>query len=147
MTKALDVVPELADFQAEVRDWLASILPPRPAPSPDARPDLAVFRNLSDEDELALLNAVRDYRRQRFDAGYGAVTLSVEHGGRGLPASFASAIAQAERDFDVPPSTELISVTTGLVGPAVAMFGSDEQRGCLRQPVASYRSAGLPALQ
>lgn len=135
MTKALDVVPELADFQTEVREWLGSILPPRPAPSPDARPDLAVFRNLSDDDELALLNAVRDYRRRRFDAGYGAVTLSAEHGGRGLPASFASAIAQAERDFDVPPSTELISVTTGLVGPAVAMFGSDDQRAAYANPL------------
>ncbi|ORM35972.1 acyl-CoA dehydrogenase family protein [Williamsia sp. 1135] len=135
MTRTLGVVPELATFQEEVRTWLASILAPRPAPSPDDRPDLAVFRNLSDDDELSLLNAVRDYRRQRFDAGYGAVTLSVEHGGRGLPASFASAIAQAERDFDVPPSTELISVTTGLVGPAVAMFGSDDQRAAYANPL------------
>lgn len=135
MTRTLGAVPDLVDFQDEVRTWLAGILAPRPAPSPDDRPDLAVFRNLSDDDELALLNAVRDYRRQRFDAGYGAVTLSVEHGGRGLPASFASAIAQAERDFDVPPSTELISVTTGLVGPAVAMFGSEEQRDAYANPL------------
>lgn len=135
MTRTLGAVPELVDFQDEVRSWLASILAPRPAPSPEDRPDLAVFRNLSDDDELTLLNAVRDYRRQRFDAGYGAVTLSVEHGGRGLPASFASAIARAERDFDVPPSTELISVTTGLVGPAVAMFGSDDQRAAYANPL------------
>ena len=126
---------ELATFQTEVRSWLSSVLPPRPAPSPDDRPDLAVFRNLSDGDESALLDAIRQYRRQRFDAGYGAVTLSVEHGGRGLPAVYASAIAQAERDFDVPPSTELISVTTGLVGPAVAMFGTDEQRAAYANPL------------
>jgi alkylation response protein AidB-like acyl-CoA dehydrogenase len=126
---------ELTDFQADVRSWLGSILPPRPVPSPQDRPDLAVFRNLSDEDEISLLDAARQYRRQRFDAGYGAVTLSVEHGGRGLPASYASAIAQAEREFDVPPSTELISVTTGLVGPAVAMFGSDDQRRAYANPL------------
>ncbi|MDV8053760.1 MULTISPECIES: acyl-CoA dehydrogenase family protein [unclassified Rhodococcus (in: high G+C Gram-positive bacteria)] len=135
MTQVVDTVPELADFRAEVSSWLSSVLPPRPAPSPEDRPDLAVFRNLSDEDESALLDAVRDYRRRRFDAGYGAVTLSVEHGGRGFPASFTSAIAQAEREFDVPPSTELISVTTGLVGPAVAMFGSDEQRATYANPL------------
>ena len=135
MTQTLDTVPALADFQEEVRRWLASILDPRPTPTPTDKPDLAVFRNLSDEDELDLLDAVRAYRRQRFDAGYGAVTLAVEHGGRGLPASFASAIAQAEREFDVPPSTELISVTTGLVGPAVAMFGTDEQRADYANPL------------
>ena len=135
MTRTLDQVPDLSDFSEEVRAWLSSLFAPRSTRSSRDKPDLAVFRNLSDEDELQLLNAVRDYRRQRFDAGYGAVTLAVEHGGRGLPASFASAIAQAERDFEVPPSTELISVTTGLVGPAVAMFGTDEQRIAYANPL------------
>ena len=135
MTRTLDQIPDLSEFSEEVRAWLSSLFAPRSTQSSRDKPDLAVFRNLSDEDELQLLNAVRDYRRRRFDAGYGAVTLAVEHGGRGLPASFASAIAQAERDFEVPPSTELISVTTGLVGPAVAMFGTDEQRIAYANPL------------
>nr|WP_231896000.1 acyl-CoA dehydrogenase family protein [Gordonia sp. LAM0048] len=44
-------------------------------------------------------------------------------------------MARAELEFDVPPSTELISVTTGLVGPAVAMFGTDEQREAYARPL------------
>ncbi|SNS87181.1 acyl-CoA dehydrogenase family protein [Rhodococcoides kyotonense] len=127
MTTTVDI-PDTAEFEEEVRSWLSTILPVRPEPTPDDRPDLAVFRNLSDEDEATLLENVRHYRRRRFDAGYGAVTLPIEHGGRGLPSSFASVIARVEQEFAVPASTELISVTTGLVGPAVAMFGSDEQR-------------------
>ncbi|RZL69274.1 MAG: acyl-CoA dehydrogenase, partial [Rhodococcus sp. (in: high G+C Gram-positive bacteria)] len=63
MTTGFDSNFELTDFQADVRSWLGSILPPRPAPSPQDRPDLAVFRNLSDEDEISLLDAARQYRR------------------------------------------------------------------------------------
>lgn len=118
---------DLDAFRAEVRDWLASVAAPRSAAA-DGPADLAVFRNLSDEQEGRLLDAARNYRRQRFDAGYGALTLAPEHGGRGLPASYASEVARAELEFEVPPSTELISVTTGLVGPAVAMFGTERQR-------------------
>ena len=114
-------------WRGQVRAWLAGTVPPR-GPEQDASGDLAVFRNLSDDDEHALLEAVRAYRRARYDAGYGALTLPLEHGGAGLPASYAIAMAQEEAAFAVPPSTELISVTTGLVGPAVAMFGTPGQR-------------------
>ena len=94
----------------------------------DGPPDLAVFRNLTDDQETALLSAIRSYRRARYDAGYGALTLGVEHGGAGLPASFAAVFSQVETEFAVPPSTELISVTTGLVAPAVALYGTPELR-------------------
>jgi len=126
-------VSDIAEWGGQVRAWLARTVPPRTAEH-DESGDLAVFRNLSDADELALLQAIRAYRRARYDAGYGALTLPVEHGGAGLPASYAIAMAQEEAAFAVPPSTELISVTTGLVGPAVAMFGTPEQRVAYAQP-------------
>ncbi|WP_439030740.1 acyl-CoA dehydrogenase family protein [Gordonia terrae] len=126
--------PDLATFRAEVREWLSGVAAPKSA-APSGPVDLAVFRNLSDDEERQLLDAARKYRRKRFDAGYGALTLAVEHGGRGLPASYASEVARAELEFDVPPSTELISVTTGLVGPAVAMFGTAEQREAYARPL------------
>ncbi len=128
-------VPELDAWRSQVRGWLARTVPPRSADPHEAAPqDLAVFRNLSEEEERRLLDAVRAYRRARYDAGYGALTLPVEQGGAGLPASFAMAMAQEEAAVAVPPSTELISVTTGLVGPAVAMFGTPEQQAEYAQP-------------
>jgi alkylation response protein AidB-like acyl-CoA dehydrogenase len=127
--------PDLETWRAEVRAWLTATVPPKSAEAEDdGPPDLAVFRNLPDEEEERLLDAVRGYRRARYDAGYGALTLPAEQGGAGLPASFAMAMAQEEAAFAVPPSTELISVTTGLVGPAVAMFGTPEQRATYAQP-------------
>jgi alkylation response protein AidB-like acyl-CoA dehydrogenase len=127
-------VPELETWRGEVRSWLSATLPPRSADADDGPPDLAVFRNISDEEESRLLDAVRAYRKARYDAGYGALTLPAEQGGAGLPASFAMVMAQEEAAFAVPMSTELISVTTGLVGPAVAMFGTPEQRKAYAQP-------------
>jgi alkylation response protein AidB-like acyl-CoA dehydrogenase len=129
-------LPDLSAWRAEVRRWLASTVPAQVLDDEGGEPaDLAVFRNISDEDEKALLDAIRAYRRARYDAGYGALTLPVEQGGAGLPASFAMAMAQEEQAFAVPPSTELISVTTGLVGPAVAMFGTPLQRERYAQPL------------
>jgi alkylation response protein AidB-like acyl-CoA dehydrogenase len=127
-------VPELETWRAGVRSWLAGTLPPRSADTDSGPPDLAVFRNISDEEESRLLDAVRAYRKARYDAGYGALTLPAEQGGAGLPASFAMVMSQEEAAFAVPMSTELISVTTGLVGPAVAMFGTPEQRATYAQP-------------
>lgn len=125
--------PDLGTWRADVRAWLSATVAPK-ASQDDDPADLAVFRNISDDEETALLDAVRAYRRARYDAGYGALTLPVAQGGAGLPASFAIAVAQEEQAFAVPPSTELISVTTGLVGPAVAMFGTPEQRDKYAQP-------------
>ncbi|MGY1616069.1 acyl-CoA dehydrogenase family protein [Geodermatophilus sp. SYSU D00691] len=126
--------PDLDTWRAGVRSWLSSTLPPRDPHADEGPPDLAVFRNIPDEEERRLLDAVRAYRRARYDAGYGALTLPEEQGGAGLPASFAMVMAQEEAAFAVPPSTELISVTTGLVGPAVAMFGTPEQRRTYAEP-------------
>lgn len=117
----------------EVRTWLRSAV--GVAAAETHRPDLAVFRNLSDAQETELLDAVRAYRRARHDAGYGALTLPVEHGGAGLPASYAALFSQLEAEFAVPPSTELISVTTGLVAPAVALFGTPELRARFLTPL------------
>jgi len=113
-------------WESEVRTWMEGAI--SGADEEPGEPDLEVFRDLSDEDEKVFLDRIRAYRQSRYDAGYGALTLSTEHGGAGLPASFAARFALIEREVGAPPSTELISVTTGLVAPAVALFGTTEQR-------------------
>ena len=118
---------ELEAWRAQVRGWLASVLPRRSQRS--AGPvDYAVFQNLTEEAERELLGRVRAYRGQRFDAGYGAIALARELGGAGLTPPYAVAFTAEEQAFETPQSTELISVTTGLAGPAVATFGTPEQR-------------------
>src|SRR6478752_6417458 len=122
--------PDLDQWRGEVHEWLASTLPARTdrAASGDATPDYAIFANITEDAEHALLDRVREYRRQRFDAGYGAIALPTEIGGGGLSARFVVAFTAEEQGFEAPPSTELISVTCGLVGPTIATFGTDAQR-------------------
>lgn len=128
---------EVQRWRGEVRAWLATVLPPR---SDQVRiwgegdPDLAIFRSLSHDDEVALLEKIRAYRRARFDAGYGALTLPVDVGGAGLSSVYSVAFTEEERAFEVPPSTEIISVTTGLVGAAVSVFGTADQRARFARP-------------
>ncbi|HEX6358759.1 acyl-CoA dehydrogenase family protein [Actinophytocola sp.] len=119
---------ELDQWRARVREWLSATLPPKAADDAGDPDDLAVFHNLSVAAERALLARARAYQRAKFDAGYQALTLAREHGGRGLPAAYAMVLAQEEARFAVPPSTELISVTVGLVGSAVSVFGTPPQR-------------------
>ena len=119
--------PDMRAWRAEAREWLASVLPQRPE-RPEGPADYAVFQNITEEAERELLDKIRAYRQQRYDAGYGAIALSEELGGAGLSPRYVVAFTEEEQAFEAPPSTELISVTTGLVGPTIATFGTPEQR-------------------
>jgi len=122
---------QLEAFRADVRAWLSTVAKTRTEEVRvwgEGDPELQIFIAKSEADERAHLDRVREYRKARFDAGFGALTLPEEFGGRGLPSVYAVAFADEEREFDVPPSSELISVTTGLVGAAVSVFGTPEQR-------------------
>jgi alkylation response protein AidB-like acyl-CoA dehydrogenase len=119
--------PDMRAWRAEAREWLASVLPRRPE-RPEGPADYAVFQNITEEAERELLDKIQAYRKQRYDAGYGAIALSEELGGAGLSPRYVVAFTEEEQAFAAPPSTELISVTTGLVGPTIATFGTPEQR-------------------
>src|SRR5689334_2822825 len=125
--------PDMEAWRATSREWLASVLPRR-SDRPEGPADYAEFQNITEEAERELLDKVRAYRRQRYDAGYGAIALSAELGGAGLSPRYVVAFTEEEQAFEAPQSTELISVTTGLVGPTIATFGTDDQREKYAQP-------------
>jgi alkylation response protein AidB-like acyl-CoA dehydrogenase len=119
--------PDMTQWRGKVREWLASVLPRRSG-RPEGPADYAVFQNITEQAERELLDKVRAYRKQRYDAGYGAIALPAVLGGAGLPPRYVVAFTEEEQAFEAPQSTELISVTTGLVGPTIATFGTAEQR-------------------
>ena len=127
MTEPDMAAPDLAGWRAQAREWLASALPRRSGTLAGPA-DYAVFQNLSEEAERGLLDTVRAYRGRRYDAGYGAIALAAELGGAGLSPRHVVAFTDEEQAFEVPQSTELISVTTGLAGPTIATFGTERQR-------------------
>jgi alkylation response protein AidB-like acyl-CoA dehydrogenase len=121
-------VQELADFAATARKWLAEHVPPR---ADEAGRPVAVFHDLPFDEERALLARIQEWLRVKFDAGYGALSWPVEHGGAGLSALHEEAFAEVEREFDTPGQHELTSVSTALIAPTVQMFGTDEQKARL----------------
>ncbi|GAA2767097.1 acyl-CoA dehydrogenase family protein [Streptomyces paradoxus] len=120
--------PDPDAWRTQVRQWLATVLEPARGPeSAGEAADLAVFHNLAEDEERLLLERCRAYQRARFDAGYQALTLPADKGGAGLTAAHVAVFAEEESAFEVPPATELISVTVRLVAMAVSLFGTAEQ--------------------
>ncbi|MEH0631536.1 hypothetical protein [Streptomyces stelliscabiei] len=138
--------PDPDSWRVQVRQWLAGVLDPARTPETTADADLAVFHNLPEAGERLLLERCRAYQRARFDAGYQALTLPADLGGAGLSAAHVAVFAEEESAFDVPPSTELISVTVRLVAMAFPVRnGRAAPR--LRASRSCARTAGLPAVQ
>jgi alkylation response protein AidB-like acyl-CoA dehydrogenase len=121
--------PDLDDFAAGARRWLSSVAEPRSAITWGVGPDsVAVFESWTAEQERAETDRIRAYEQAKYDAGWGALTWPEEYGGRNLPAAYALAFRQEEEAFDVPRRTEMFSVTQQLVAPAIAQWGTPQQR-------------------
>ncbi|NKQ54706.1 acyl-CoA dehydrogenase [Amycolatopsis sp. K13G38] len=123
---------ELDEFADTARTWLVGHLPPR---GPEAHRSVAVFHDLPFAEERALIGRIQEWLRVKFDAGYGALSWPVEHGGAGLSTLHEEAFAEAEREFETPGQHELTSVSTALIAPTVQMFGTDEQKELLVKPL------------
>ena len=119
---------DLQEFTDEARAWLADRLRQR---GDGPRRSVAVFHDLPHDEERALLGRIREWLRAKFDAGYGALSWPVEHGGAGLSALHEEAFVAVEREFATPGQHELTSVSTALIAPTVQMFGTPEQREML----------------
>ena len=71
------------------------------------------------------------WQREKFDAGYGALTWPAEFGGAGLGDEFAAAFDELESGYVHPPHHETFSVTLHLVAPTLAQFGQTDLRSRL----------------
>jgi len=87
------------------------------------------------EEEGRLIRNIMDWQREKFDAGYGAITWPREHGGAGLPGSYARAFRRAEARFATPGHHETPNVSINLVGNTIRVTGSDEQQERFLRPL------------
>ncbi len=129
----------VAEFRERARAWLDGRAPKRTAA--DTLTDtgagrewgqgefsVVVFHDASDADELALLDAYREWHREKVAAGFGAIHISPEFGGLGLTKAHDAAIKELELQYEVPRDHELISVTSKLIAPTIEEYGTPEQR-------------------
>jgi len=131
-------MPDVRGYAAEARAWLAANAPPR-APTETSwgsgSDDVSVFHDLPEEQERQLLDRLMAWQRRKYDAGYGAITWPAEQGGAGLPVDYEHAFLDEEAQYETPAGHETFSVTTQLVAPTIAMFGTPEQQDRFVRPL------------
>ncbi len=96
---------------------------------------VAVFHNLSEEQEAQRLSSTRAWQQKKFDAGYAMLNWPVDLGGRGLPNSFLRAYNGEEARFHVPSAGELPPTSMGLIAPTIAAYGTEQQQADFIRPL------------
>jgi alkylation response protein AidB-like acyl-CoA dehydrogenase len=135
-----DPIPSLDEFRHEARAWLEANGELRAARSGQddeeaggfewgkGSDNVAVFYNLTEEEERAKIEAARAWQRKKFDAGYAMLSWPVELGGRGLPRTYVRAWNAEESRFVVPDAGELPPTSMGLIAPTISVHGTPEQK-------------------
>jgi alkylation response protein AidB-like acyl-CoA dehydrogenase len=80
-----------------------------------------------------------EWQGRKFAAGFGAISLPTQVGGRGLPHDFERAFAGIERGYVVPPSNELFRVTLNLVAPTIAEYGTEALQSTVLHEILTGR--------
>jgi alkylation response protein AidB-like acyl-CoA dehydrogenase len=148
-----ELLPDLDRFQKEARIWLEASAEPLPeSASEEGSPfeaqwgegsdSVAVFLDLSEDEERARLEAARAWQRLKFDAGYAMVNWPESLGGRGLPTSYLRAYNGEERRFAVPLAGELPPTSMGLIAPTIATCGTPEQAERFVRPLMRMDELG-----
>ena len=87
--------------------------------------DVAVFHNMTHDEELAHISRISDWIGRKAEHGYHAISRSPEFGGLGLSRRHAREFGRLERQYESPGRHELIGVTAGLVASTIEAVGSD----------------------
>ena len=128
--------PDLDEFRAEVRAWLAANAEPLQAASADEHEivwgqgsdDVSVFHDITHDEERRRLDACQAWQRAKFDAGFAMINWPEALGGRGLPNSFVRAYNTEESRYVVPSAGELPPTSMGLIATTVSVYGTAEQK-------------------
>ena len=130
-------VPDVEQFRAEVRTWLAANAEPLPVTTDDedndivwgrGSDDVSVFHDISAAEEQRRIEACQAWQRKKFDAGYAMINWSPELGGRGLPSSFQRAYNSEESKYHTPSAGELPPTSMGLIATTVGVYGTPAQK-------------------
>ena len=132
-------VPDLEEWLQDAERWLDGMVERR-RPRADlvwgeGSDSVALFKNLTADQERAHVDAVRDWQRQKSDAGYGSVSWPVAVGGAGLPRPYELAFDRLESLYDTPEGHESVGITLDLIGPTILTCGTPEQQARYLAPL------------
>jgi alkylation response protein AidB-like acyl-CoA dehydrogenase len=112
-----EAIPELDDYRAAARSWLADNLERRVGPL--QRHDVSYYTP-------EVMAANRALQRRLFDGGYAGISWPKEYGGAGLPPRYESAFLEECRDYVTPDFGVLSGTTFGVCVPTMLAHGSPE---------------------
>jgi alkylation response protein AidB-like acyl-CoA dehydrogenase len=118
----IEDTPEEQAFRAEARAWLEA----NASPLTHTDADWSRARGHSPEAEAAHLERCRAWQRTLYEGGWAGITWPEAYGGRGLGPAHQMIFAQEQAAFDV--TSGFLASTIALVGPALLLHGSEEQR-------------------
>jgi alkylation response protein AidB-like acyl-CoA dehydrogenase len=130
--------PTIEAFTEQAAAWLRDHAEPAPQQAEggelawgDGEFSVAVFHSMSFEEERDLIATAQAWTTLKATQGYHAITQPTEFGGLGLTREYARAFARLEAQYRTPVSHESHSVTTRLIAPTIALFGTPEQKAQL----------------
>ena len=121
-----DIGLSVDSFLEKARAFLEAVVPDHvTAPvGPVDRQRIALFPDLTPDEERRELAAAMAWRNARFDAGFGWITGPPEFGGSGLSPQHDRAYVRLERQFELP-SQRLYDIGLGMVAPTLQAWGTD----------------------
>ncbi len=89
--------------------------------------NLAMFEERNRDTEAEMLAKAREWRRTKFDAGFGWVAGPPQYGGSGLPAAYDRAYGALEREYRTP-NQSFFGIGLGMVAPTILAHATEEAR-------------------
>lgn len=121
----------LEEFEAEARAFLDANAERKPPAAEfvwgEGSDDVAVFDEKDREQEAAEAEAAKEWRRKRFDNGFGWITGPEEYGGRALPGAYERAYQSIEAQYVTPPMG-VFTISLGMVAPTILAHATPEVR-------------------
>jgi alkylation response protein AidB-like acyl-CoA dehydrogenase len=111
--------PEEARFRAEVRGWLAEVLPRLPWPEP--------------QDMVEKLPFWRQWQRTLFDAGYAGLSWPTGYGGQGADPTLRAVFADELDRAGAPERLNIIG--EDFAGPTIIEYGTEAQKERFLRPI------------
>ena len=118
----------LEQFEAEARAFLEANATRREAERKfvwgEGSDKVAMFEEKDRETELADVRAACDWRRTKFDAGFGWIGGPAKYGGRELPNAYERVFQRLEAQYEIP-SQGAFTIGLGMVAPTILAHASD----------------------
>jgi len=128
MTETSDAGISLEDFTAEAEAFLSANVARKQAEQKfewgKGSDKVAMFEEKDRAEELVDLQRACEWRRTKYDAGYGWISGPKQYGGRELPNAYQRAFDSLEAQFHVP-NQSYFTIGLGMVAPTIAVHASE----------------------